>query len=213
MAVSDSEISYSVIVPCYNEEQAVGRTIESLLANELDRSTFELIAVDDGSTDGTRAILEDYATRHSNLLVLEHPINKGYGASLKTGIRKARSEFIAITDADGTYPNERLPELVAACQEHDMVVGARPANDVASSKLRVSAKFFLRRWMSWIARQPIPDINSGMRVFRKSVVERFIGILPDGFSFTVTITLAMLTNYRQRCSSRSPTGSASEGPS
>ena len=191
-----SALGYSVIVPCYNEERAVGQTIEHLLANESDRSTFEIIVVNDGSTDGTRAILEGYAERHANVHLLNHENNQGYGASLKTGIRKARAELIAITDADGTYPNERLPELVAACAEYDMVVGSRTADDVTYSKLRASAKFFMQRWMSWIARQHIPDINSGMRVFRKSVVESFIGILPDGFSFTVTITLAMLTNYR-----------------
>ncbi len=194
--MTDSTLTYSIIVPCYNEEAAVARTIDHLLANESDPSTFELIVVNDGSTDSTREILEEYEARYSNVHLLHHSSNQGYGASLKTGIRKARAELIAITDADGTYPNERLPELVAACKEHDMVVGARTADGAEYSKLRAAPKFFLQRWMSWIARQHIPDINSGMRVFRKSIAERFIGILPDGFSFTVTITLAMLTNYR-----------------
>lgn len=194
--MTESTLTYSIIVPCYNEEEAVAQTVDHLLANESDPSTFELIVVNDGSTDRTREILEEYAGRYSNVHLLNHSSNQGYGASLKTGIRKARAELIAITDADGTYPNERLPELVAACHEYDMVVGARTADGVKYSKLRAAPKFFLQRWMSWIARQHIPDINSGMRVFRKSVAERFIGILPDGFSFTVTITLAMLTNYR-----------------
>lgn len=194
--MTESSIHYSVIVPCYNEEEAVGQTIDHLLANESDPSIFEIIAINDGSTDGTRGVLEKYSKRYPNVHLVDHPTNQGYGASLKTGIRKARADLIAITDADGTYPNERLPELVAACEEYDMVVGARTADDAAHSKLRAAPKFFLQRWMSWIARQHIPDINSGMRVFRKSVAERFIGILPDGFSFTVTITLAMLTNYR-----------------
>lgn len=196
MTVTESSITYSVIVPCYNEEKAVGQTLDHLLLNECASSTFEIIAVNDGSTDGTREILAQYAERYPNVHLLDHASNQGYGAALKTGIRKARAELIAITDADGTYPNERLPELVAACDEYDMVVGARTADEVTYSKLRAAPKFFLQRWMSWIARQHIPDINSGLRVFRKSVVERFIGILPDGFSFTVTITLAMLTNYR-----------------
>ena len=196
MTVTESSITYSVIVPCYNEEKAVGQTLDHLLLNESASSNFEIIAVNDGSTDGTREILAQYAERYPNVHLLDHASNQGYGAALKTGIRKARAELIAITDADGTYPNERLPELVAACDEYDMVVGARTADEVTYSKLRAAPKFFLQRWMSWIARQHIPDINSGLRVFRKSVVERFIGILPDGFSFTVTITLAMLTNYR-----------------
>jgi len=194
--VTASAPTYSVIVPCYNEELAINQTMQRLLANESDPTQFEIIAIDDGSTDGTRAILEKYAREYPNVRVLLHQNNQGYGASLKTGIRKARAELIAITDADGTYPNDRIPELVCACEEYDMVVGARTADDASHSKLRAAPKFFLQRWMSWIARQHIPDINSGMRVFRKSVVERFFGILPDGFSFTVTITLAMLTNYR-----------------
>ena len=194
--MTESAITYSVIVPCYNEEAAIGQTLESLLANKPDPSSFEIIVVNDGSTDGSRAIVQTYAKQHSNIHLLDHPRNQGYGAALKTGIRKARAELIAITDADGTYPNDRLPELVAACNDYDMVVGARTADEVTYSKLRAAPKFFLQRWMSWIARQHIPDINSGMRVFRKSIAERFIGILPEGFSFTVTITLAMLTNYR-----------------
>jgi glycosyltransferase involved in cell wall biosynthesis len=126
-----------------------------------------------------------------------HRRNRGYGAALKTGIRRATSELIVITDADGTYPNERIPELVgiAAGENADMVVGSRTADDVTYPLIRKIPKWFLRRWASWIAGQNIPDMNSGLRVFRKSVVERFLNILPDGFSFTTTITLAMLTNF------------------
>lgn len=194
--MTDSEISYSIIIACYNEEKAIAQTIESLFDPSRGNSNFEVIVVNDGSTDTTCDILQRLKSQYPNVTVVEHAQNQGYGASLKTGIRKARSQFIAITDADGTYPNERLPELVAACSDYDMVVGARTAEGAGLSKLREFPKSFLRRWMMYIARQDIPDINSGMRVFRKSVIEQFFGILPDGFSFTVTITLAMLTNYR-----------------
>jgi glycosyltransferase involved in cell wall biosynthesis len=131
-----------------------------------------------------------------DLQVILQPRNRGYGAALKLGIRASTTELIAITDADGTYPNERLPELVSLCADYDLVVGARVGDAVQYSKLRSIPKYFLRKWMSWIARQEIPDINSGMRVFRKTVALQFFGILPDAFSFTVTITLAMLTNFR-----------------
>ena len=114
---------------------------------------------------------------------------------LKTGVRHARAPLIAITDADGTYPNDRLVELIDLCSEFDMVVGARMGSDVSYSTLRSFPKFFLRRWMTWIARTSIPDINSGMRVFRRSLALKFFGILPDTFSFTVTLTLAALTNH------------------
>ena len=192
----ESTLAYSVIIPCFNEEAAIEQTVEHIIETGGGAGPFEIIVVDDGSTDGTSEILARLDARRPDVHVVSHSRNQGYGSSLKSGIRLAKSELIAITDADGTYPNERLPELVKACADHDMVVGARTAKDASHSKIRAIPKYFLRRWMSWIARQEIPDINSGMRVFRRSVAERFIGILPDGFSFTVTITLAMLTNYR-----------------
>jgi glycosyltransferase involved in cell wall biosynthesis len=185
---------FSVVVPCYNEIGTIEKTIEEIRAALPSGTTCRIIIVDDGSTDGTKQILRKIAPS-DDLEIIQHASNRGYGAALKTGIRAASTELIAITDADGTYPNERLPELVASCAECDMVVGARTGDDVQYSKLRSIPKYFLQRWMSWIARQYIPDINSGMRVFRKSIIERFFGILPDTFSFTVTITLAMLTNY------------------
>ncbi|MFQ5760665.1 MAG: glycosyltransferase family 2 protein [Acidiferrobacterales bacterium] len=191
-----SELTCSLVVPCYNEEDAIEETVRDLTAAFANGGGFEIIVVNDGSTDGSRRILERLGEKYPDVRVLAHERNRGYGAALKTGIRQARAELIAITDADGTYPSDRIPELVATCENYDMVVGARVADDVQYSRVRALPKFFLKKWMSWVAGQNIPDINSGMRVFRKSVVESFIGILPDSFSFTVTITLAMLTNYR-----------------
>ena len=194
-AVQAALPDFSVVIPCYNEMGAIERTIEELRKAVPRGTRFHMIVVDDGSTDNTKQILHKIPPS-DDLLILEHARNRGYGAALKTGIRAASTELIAITDADGTYPNERLPELVAACAQYDMVVGARTGDNVQYSKLRSIPKYFLRRWMSWIAKQNIPDINSGMRVFRKPIVEKFFSILPDTFSFTVTITLAMLTNYQ-----------------
>lgn len=194
--MSGSEYSCSIIVPCYNEVNAIAKTIENLFSAIPVQDSFEIIVVNDGSTDGTRGILERLEKEFPSLRVVDHNRNRGYGAALKTGIRIARSELIAITDADGTYPNERLPELVEACANYDMVVGARIEKGVTYSNFRAIPKFFMRKWMSWIVGHDIPDINSGMRVFKKSLAESYLGILPDSFSFTVTITLAMLTNYR-----------------
>jgi glycosyltransferase involved in cell wall biosynthesis len=185
---------FSVVVPCFNEEGGIEETVRRIREAVAGAPSCQIIVVNDGSTDGTRRILQGMAAA-DDLQVVEHSRNRGYGAALKSGIRVAATDLIAITDADGTYPNERLPELVALCADYDMVVGARVGEDVQYSKLRSIPKYFLRRWMSWIARQDIPDINSGMRVFRKSTVEKFFRILPDTFSFTATITLAMLTNY------------------
>jgi glycosyltransferase involved in cell wall biosynthesis len=182
---------FSVVVPAYNEKAGI---VAALAALEGDlasvREVCEIIVVDDGSNDGTAALLRDVA----GIRVFTHARNRGYGAALKTGIRQARHPLIVITDADGTYPNERIPDLVRLAGTADMVVGARTSANVEYSRLRSIPKWFLKRFAEWLAHRKIPDINSGLRVFRSDTVERFIRILPDTFSFTTTITLAMLTN-------------------
>ena len=187
-------MTLSIIVPCFNERAAIADTIE-VLSKVLDKSeTDEIIVVDDGSTDGSFEIARDLKAHHPKLNVLRHESNRGYGAALKTGIRRAQGELIAITDADGTYPNVRLPDLVNEITDADMVVGARTGENVNYSPIRRIPKFFLQHYCRWITNQPIPDINSGLRVFKKSVIDRFLHLLPDTFSFTTTITLAMMTN-------------------
>jgi glycosyltransferase involved in cell wall biosynthesis len=188
--------AFSVVIPCYNEHAAIRGTVDQIeRAIPADRP-YEIIVVNDGSTDQSEAVLASMAVSHPHVRVLAHRRNRGYGAALKTGIRNARAELIAITDADGTYPNDKINELVDLCAGYDMVVGARTSEDVTYSKIRSIPKFFLRIWISYLAGFTVPDINSGLRVFRKSVAERFFGVLSDRFSFTITITLAMLTNYR-----------------
>lgn len=193
-------VRFSIIVPCFNEEAALPEAICSL--REQLRGCdgpYELIVVDDGSTDGTADKLRELAARDAGLRVITHDVNRGYGAALKTGIRHATAEWIAITDADGTYPNHELPRLLRYAGDYDMVVGSRNGLNVQYPLIRKIPKWFLIRFAEWMARRKIPDLNSGMRVFRKQVAERFLKILPDGFSFTTTITMAMLTNgYRVR---------------
>jgi glycosyltransferase involved in cell wall biosynthesis len=191
----DTSLRFTVIVPCYNEEHAIRNTVESLRQSLESLPPYELIIVNDGSTDGSARVLAEAALDDGALRVVNIARNRGYGAALKAGIRQARSDLIVITDADGTYPNHRIPELLEIAESCDMVVGARIADDVQYPIIRRIPKVFLRRYASWIAASDIPDINSGMRVFRKSVAEKFLNILPDGFSFTTTITLAMLTNH------------------
>lgn len=182
---------FTVIVPAFNEEQGISETLDRLLESIRDQEEdFEVIVVDDGSTDGTGQLL----SARRDIRLVTHRDNYGYGASLKTGIRHARHELIVIADADGTYPLDRIPDLVRLATSADMVVGARTGAHVQYSRWRRIPKWFLVRFAQWLARRPIPDLNSGLRVFRKKTVERFLNILPDGFSFTTTITLAMLTN-------------------
>ncbi len=193
-APPDAPPEFSVVVPCYNEEGAVLDTVASLTRHLADAGPYELIFVDDGSQDRTGELLEDAVRDHPSLRVVRLKRNAGYGAAIKSGIRRARSGLIAITDADGTYPLDRLVELVDVCRKDgaDMAVGSRTGENVQYSKLRKVPKIFLRRYAQWIAGQPIPDMNSGMRVFRKDIAEQYLKILPDGFSLTTTITLAMM---------------------
>jgi len=184
----------SLIVPVYNEIQTIRSVLEKLL-NVLDSIEFpvELIAVDDGSTDGTAAVLESFSGR---IQTYRHATNRGYGAALKTGVRQAMYPFVAITDADGTYPVERIPELLEACTEEgfDMAVGARVGKNVAIPLIRKPAKWCIAKLANYLTGTRIPDVNSGLRVMKKEIVQKFLYILPDGFSFTSTITLAVLVN-------------------
>jgi len=190
------ELKFSVVVPCYNEENAILDTIKNIAVVLGVTGEYELIIVDDGSTDSSPQILQAANQEFSMLRLLRHPVNRGYGASLKTGIRRAMSDVVIITDADGTYPIERIPEMIEMSADADMVVGTRTAvGEVTYSFIRKIPKLFLKWYASWIAGQNIPDFNSGFRMLRKNIVEKFFNILPNGFSFTTTITLAMLTNY------------------
>jgi glycosyltransferase involved in cell wall biosynthesis len=179
---------FTVIIPVYNECVSIGSTISEIKKLS---GKFEIVVVDDGSTDGTLEL-----AMKTGVKVLRHNENRGYGASLKTGIRNARYNKIVITDGDGTYPNEKITELVKIFENEnlDMVVGARTSRNVKIPLLRRPAKWFIAKLAIFLTNKKIPDLNSGLRVMKKSVVQKYIRLLPDGFSFTTTITIAMLTN-------------------
>lgn len=186
-------VEFSLIIPVYNEEkESLAKTIGQLVQITWPENE-EIIVVDDGSDEKVEGLEISGMDR---IKIIRHKRNQGYGAALKTGISTSRNECIVITDADGTYPNERIPELVAMFKKgnFDMVVGARIGKNVKISLIRRPAKWFITKLASYLTGTKIPDLNSGLRVMKKEVVEKYIGILPDGFSFTSTITLAMLTN-------------------
>lgn len=187
--------SFSVVVPCFNEQDAIEPTIKELFLTLSELDEVEIILVNDGSSDGTGDVLERLAQEYPRLRVVHHAQNRGYGAALKTGIRHSTAEMIVITDADGTYPNHRIPDLLRLANDYDMVVGSRTGDGVDYSFIRRIPKVFLASYASWLSGQKIPDINSGLRVMRRTVVEKFLRILPNTFSFTTTITVAMLTNF------------------
>jgi glycosyltransferase involved in cell wall biosynthesis len=184
-------VDVAVIIPAFNEEAGVGPTVDRVRAAMRETPwTFDIIVVDDGSTDQTATQAETHGAR-----LISQPANRGYGAALKAGIRQSRSEYIMITDADGTYPPEMMPDLMAAAARNaDMVVGARAFTDRSVPHIRRPAKLFLTLLASYLAGRRIPDLNSGLRLIRRSVLIQFLHILPAGFSFTTTITLALLCN-------------------
>jgi glycosyltransferase involved in cell wall biosynthesis len=180
----------TVIVPAYNEEESIGPVlgqIKEVLGGA--GIPYQLLVVDDGSTDRTVEISQSKGAE-----VVRHPTNRGYGAAVKAGCRRARHETIVITDADGTYPNDQIPHLVSLMADYDMVVGARTGKEVHVPLIRRPAKWLINTLANWFTRTRIPDLNSGLRALRRELVLRFYPVLPDGFSFTTTITLAMLAN-------------------
>ncbi len=180
----------SIIIAAYNEEETIGGVL-SEVKEMMEKSGwgYEIMVIDDGSSDGTGRI-----AREKGAKLISHPVNRGYGAALKTGIRNAKNDTILITDADGTYPAEEIPRLLKEMKDYDMVVGARTGEKVKMPFFRRPAKFFLNRLASYLSERKIPDINSGLRAFKKEVALKYFHILPAKFSFTTTITLAFLSD-------------------
>jgi len=191
MAGSTTDKTISVIVPAYNEKDKIAAVISSL-KDVLGKGGYkhEIIVIDDGSTDGTQEILKGI----TGIKLIVNESNSGYGYSLKRGFSNASHDIAVIIDADGTYPADKIPELVSHMDRYDMVVGARTSANVYMPPLRKAMKKILNMLANYLSGKDIPDLNSGLRVIKRDIVKRFFNILPSGFSFTTTITLALLTN-------------------
>ncbi|KPJ60302.1 MAG: hypothetical protein AMJ42_01515 [Deltaproteobacteria bacterium DG_8] len=182
--------SVSIIMPVYNEEESLRSVLNEIKQCLKERApSYEIIVVNDGSADQTKQVLEQIG----EIKVVNHSENRGYGAAIKSGVRQAEGEYILIIDADGTYPVKAIPELIS-CTDYHMVVGARTKPTAQIPLMRRPAKWLLNQLANYLTGIKIPDLNSGLRLIKKDVLNRFIYLLPDGFSFTTTITLALLTN-------------------
>lgn len=181
-------VDVSVVIPAYNEEGAIVSGVAEVqrVMSELG-VTYEVIVVNDGSTDATGREAEKTTAR-----VLHQRGNKGYGAALKRGILAGNSTYVVITDADGTYPPSAIPAMLRLSADADMVVADRGAAMKNVPLVRRPAKFMLNSLARYLAKRKINDLNSGLRVFRRSSLMPFLRLLPEGFSFTTTITLCML---------------------
>lgn len=177
----------TVIIPVYNEAEAIRETLDELLPY-IERNGWKLIVINDGSVDNTGEILEEYRDR---LRIIRHPYNCGYGAALKTGIRASDTELLAIYDSDGQHRPEDLLHLYNEASGFDMVIGER-SGESQVDLFRVPGKWFLTRAANFIVGRRIADINSGLRVFRRRFIKKILHLLPEGFSFTSTSTVAAM---------------------
>jgi len=177
----------TVIIPAWNEEAGIGKTLD-MLADEPRLKGAEVIVVDDGSTDRTAEIAAERGAR-----VIRNWANLGYGASLKRGVRAARSELVAWFDADGQHHPADLADMVETlrCERAQAVIGAR---DPASH--RVKGRQWGKRVIKWAAEaavgRKVPDVNCGLRVFRRRALSRYLDLLPNGFSASTTSTLLLM---------------------
>lgn len=176
----------SIVIPAFNEELGIGDTLEQLHNSVPDA---EIIVVNDGSTDGTAEVVR----RFPFVTLMTHGRNRGYGASLKTGVRRCRRPYVAWYDADGQHRPKDLIAVVRLAQEQrlDMVIGVRSAGS-AKQIDRTAGRPLLYAVARLISREPIHDLNSGLRCFRRTALVPYLHLLPDGFSASTTSTLLML---------------------
>jgi glycosyltransferase involved in cell wall biosynthesis len=179
------EEKISIIMPAYNEASAIGDTLDKLMpmASEFG---WRVIVVDDGSNDNTC----DVAKKHG-VEVLTHPYNQGYGASLSTGIRSTDTDIVVFIDSDGQHNPNDIIRLLKYSDQYDMVVGTRTKDSHVDLRRR-PGKRILKWFADYMAKEKIPDINSGFRIFRHDVISSYLHLMPKGFSFSTTSTFAMI---------------------
>ncbi|MCK9290086.1 MAG: glycosyltransferase family 2 protein [Bacteroidales bacterium] len=175
----------SIVIPAYNEEAGIRKSLDGIVEKNY-HSIYEVIYIDDGSTDKTYEIITEYPVK-----CVRHPINKGYGAALKTGIRKATGTYVVILDSDGQHDPKYLDQLIGMLPDYDMVIGERTANSF-QVKSRQKGKRLIRILGEMLVEQQLPDYNSGFRGFDRQLITELLHIMPNGFSFSTTSTLAFL---------------------
>lgn len=187
----------TILLPAYNEELAIGRVLEEIVqAMSHQPLRYEILVVDDASTDRTAAAAEEFARtcRECPVRVVRCPENRGAGAARKVGIRAARGEIVVMLDADGSYPAAAIPELLRHFPAYDQVNGARTSEQGTLRWLRRPAKWFIRKLACYLTGHRIPDLNTGLKAFKREAMLPWLWVVPDGFSCVTTMTLAFLTN-------------------
>jgi len=197
-AADRTDLLATIVLPCFNEQDHVVQEIERI-SDAMDASgySYELLVIDDASTDDTLEVVRAAAPRFPHLRLMPFRRNGGSGTARRIGTQEARGEIVVWTDADMTYPNERIPEFIGMLLEDptiDQVVGARTSEEGTHKLLRVPAKWLIRKIAEILSNSRIPDLNSGLRAFRRTVALPYLRLLPPGFSCVTTLTLAFLSN-------------------
>lgn len=186
----EKPVEVSVVIPAYNEEEGVRRVIQDVKkAMKETRFSYEVLVVDDGSQDRTCE-----RSRAEGARVIERPVRGGSGASRRTGVLNAKGEIIVMIDGDGSYEAADIPKLLEFFPEYDQVNGARTSERGSLRFLRIPTKWLIQKLACYLTRTSIPDLNTGLKAFKKEVMLKYLWSLPDGFSCVSTMTLAFLAN-------------------
>lgn len=181
----------SVVLPVYNEAGHLAQEIDRIRAALQEAGlSYEIIVINDGSTDTSGELLAGI----EGIRVISFAQNRGSGSARKVGTRAARGRVVVWTDVDMSYPNNEIPRLVKELEGYDQVVGARTSEQGTAKALRVPAKWLIAHLASYLTETRIPDLNSGLRAFRREVALQYLHLLPAGFSCVTTMTMAFLAN-------------------
>ena len=185
-----ADLDLTVLLPSYNEQEAIVPVIREVRESLHEwPGRWEILVVDDASTDQTARRAAEQGVR-----VIRRAENGGSGASRKTGTRAARGRLVAMLDADGTYVPSYLPQILGYFPDYDQVNGARTSEQGTLRALRFGAKLLIRKLAEWISGKRIPDLNTGMKVYKRDLMLRYLWCMPDGFSCVTSMTLAFLCN-------------------
>ena len=187
-----NNVDISIVLATYNEEKSIEEELERIKkAMDSSEYSYEVIVVDDGSKDKTPDIVEK---NFQWVKLYRRPVNFGTGTARKFGTERAKGKYVVWSDADLTYPNYLIPELIPHFEQYDQVIGARKTEEGEQRFLRVPAKWCIRKLAIFLSGKNIPDLNSGLRAFKRKEGLKYLHLLPPGFSCVATMTLAFLIN-------------------